>query len=708
MGITLRERDIIMSIIESDKYNPITINAIAEKIDVSSRTVLRTIPYIEKFLKANGFNFVKKPGVGLILKETQEGKKKLLELVNSQFLIEDYSPKQRGLFILCELLLAKEPIKLYYFTSILNVSEGTLSNDLDKLEDWIRERELKLVRKPGLGIYIEGEEDKIRQAISSMVYEFVDEEQIINIIKEKISLDKKDKNKLELDIKNRLLSLIEKDTIKTIEKYVSQMEGEEELHLADSAYIALIVHLSLAMQRIKNEEKIDFNEEALNELRNLPEFDIARKLSEKLAKAFDVSIPDGEIGYITMHLKGAKLDMVNSKEDYKNITQFHLSKLAMEIIKTAEIETSYPLTKDKKLEQDLVNHLGPAVSRLKMNLVIRNPLLDRIKEDYKDIYNVSKRCCKVLKNIGKGTIPESEIAYIAMHIAAAIERIKNNLAKPRIIVACGSGIGTSRLLSAKLLILFPNIDIVDTVSSFTINNKMLLEKDVDLIISTINLDIDFPCITVSPMLTDKDKEKINKFLNMPVNRYRVSGNEKVGSVNKEQEYEDVLTLTSYGSAIKSLLDNFEVYEDNEITTKEDLIEKTSILFSKNDSEKELIKTGLQYREKLGSTFIEELGISLLHCTLDSFQGVKFGLIRPKREVIGFPNLKVVVVIIVPKKNNTILLKTVSEISEAIIQDENLVKDFIAEDKRQLLNYLENLYTKFYFKIVQKITTKKSL
>ncbi|MNC49732.1 hypothetical protein D3C75_989310 [compost metagenome] len=54
------------------------------------------------------------------------------------------------------------------------------------------------------------------------------------------------------------------------------------------------------------------------------------------------------------------------------------------------------------------------------------------------------------------------------------------------------------------------------------------------------------------------------------------------------------------------------------------------------------------------------------------------------------------------------MKTVSEISEAIIQDENLVKDFIVKDKEQLMNYLENLYTKFYFKIVQKITDKKSL
>lgn len=706
MGITLREKEIIMSIIESDQENPITINAIAEKINVSSRTILRTIPYIEKFLKVNGFNFVKKPGVGLILKETQEGKKRLLELVNDQFLIEEYSPKQRGLFILCELLLAKEPIKLYYFTSVLNVSEGTLSNDLDKLENWIRERDLNLVRKPGLGIYIEGEEDKIRQSISSMVYEFIDEEQIINIIKEKISLDKKDKNKLELDIKNRLLSLIEKDTIKTIEKYVAQMESEEDLHLADSAYIALIVHLSLAMQRIKNEEKIEFNEEALKELRNLTEFSVAKKLAIKLSEAFNVSIPDGEIGYITMHLKGAKLDMINSKEESKNITQFHLSKMAMEIIKTAEIETAYPLTQDKKLQQDLINHLGPAVSRLKMNLVIRNPLLDRIKSDYKEIYLISKKCCRVLKNIGKNNIPESEIAYIAMHLAAAVERIKNNRAKPRILVACGSGIGTSRLLSAKLLIVFPNIEVVDTVSAFTINNKMLEEKDVDLIISTIKLDVDFPCINVSPMLTEKNKQEISKILSSMGSKYRIKSQDNILNENKKMDYNDILDITEYGNGIRLLIEGFEIYEEPEIFTVDKLIEKTAFLFSKSDKEFNLIKSGLEYREKLGSTFIEDMGITLLHCTVESLDGVRFGIIRTKKEIKEFPGLKVALVIVIPKNSNNIMLKVVSELSEALIQDEILAESLINKEKNEILSHLENLYTNFYFRIIKKIMEKK--
>lgn len=40
-----------------------------------------------------------------------------------------------------------------------------------------------------------------------------------------------------------------------------------------------------------------------------------------------------------------------------------------------------------KLLNDLVNHMAPSLCRIKMGMDIRNPLLNQIKTEYKDIYN---------------------------------------------------------------------------------------------------------------------------------------------------------------------------------------------------------------------------------------------------------------------------------------------------------------------------------
>lgn len=43
------------------------------------------------------------------------------------------------------------------------------------------------------------------------------------------------------------------------------------------------------------------------EIQGKQEYQIAAKLIERLSEAFSIDIPEDEIGYITMHLMGAKL-----------------------------------------------------------------------------------------------------------------------------------------------------------------------------------------------------------------------------------------------------------------------------------------------------------------------------------------------------------------------------------------------------------------
>ena len=133
-----RQKQIIQILTKSTSKNPITISTIAESLNISSRTVLREMPKIEEWLDENGFNFIKKPGVGLIIDESLENQQLILELLEVENVQKEYSKEERKRIILSELLIAKDPLKLFYFTNQLKVSEGTLSNDLDGIEDWLK------------------------------------------------------------------------------------------------------------------------------------------------------------------------------------------------------------------------------------------------------------------------------------------------------------------------------------------------------------------------------------------------------------------------------------------------------------------------------------------------------------------------------------------------------------------------------------------
>ena len=166
-----RQKEIIQILTRSTVTNPITISSIADKLSLSSRTVLREMPKIEKWLEENEFKFIKKPGVGLVIDEDLENQKLILELLEIERIEKEYSKEERKRIIISELLISQDPIKSFYFTSLLKTSEGTLSNDLDSIEDWLKSFNIKLVRKPGLGVYVEGKENDYRKALTNILYD---------------------------------------------------------------------------------------------------------------------------------------------------------------------------------------------------------------------------------------------------------------------------------------------------------------------------------------------------------------------------------------------------------------------------------------------------------------------------------------------------------------------------------------------------------
>ena len=122
--LTSRQKAIIQILTKFTASRPVTVAMISEMMGVSSRTILREIPHIEQWMTQNDFHFIRKPGVGLILDESVENQKLILELLEVESIPKEYTKEERRRRILGELLYAEEPLKSYYFTSKFHISEG--------------------------------------------------------------------------------------------------------------------------------------------------------------------------------------------------------------------------------------------------------------------------------------------------------------------------------------------------------------------------------------------------------------------------------------------------------------------------------------------------------------------------------------------------------------------------------------------------------
>ncbi|WP_291637806.1 BglG family transcription antiterminator [Clostridium sp.] len=698
--ITSRVKEILRLLIGADISNFITVNDIAKKLDLSSRTILREMPQVEKWLKYNHFKFIKKTGVGLLLNENLEGKNRLQLLLDGYYVEKHYKPEERQYLIISELIQMKEPVKLYYFTSIFGVTEGTLSNDLDKVQEWFKKHNLKLVRKPGLGVYIEGKEKEFRQALISLLYENLDENQLLQIIKDNVGSSEFSKGRIEINTRNRLLNLIDKSVIKELEKSVYKVEEKMKLKLADSAYVGLIVHLAIAMQRIKNNERISIDPLFLSELKKTTEYSIAEGLASDISNNFNLEIPEDEIGYITMHLKGSKMQANIESEEKHMIGKYELIKIAKKMIAIAEIETGCSLLQNKNLLMGLVNHLEPVISRLKMKLDIRNPLLTKIKETYPEIYETSRKCCVVLQDLLGVEIPESEIGYIAMHIGAAVENEeKLERRRYRIAVACASGIGTSRLLATRLQKEFKNIEVVDVISTINIKEQWLKEEGIELIISTVIIDSLFKTVIVNPLLLEEDKIKIKTILG----EIKESIHVKAVKVNKHDNLKDnIITLMEYGEVFIEIMNNFYFDEDGTINSKVQLIEKVSKIFGTTELQQRRLQGELTERERLGTTILNGEGIILLHCRSEVVSKPQIGVIRLKNIIHSEDehgeDIDTALVMIAPLEIKRTYIEVISEISKALVEVPEFALSLKDGNKDQIAAQLNRIFGDFYYKM----------
>ncbi len=691
MKINERSKFIIKALLQNESY--ITASEIADTLQVSMKTVMRQLGAVEDFLQQHDLKLERKTSKGMRLVGSKIAKEKLQEIVAEKEIHHEYSPAERCNIILSQLLKSQEPIKLLVLSRLLDVTDTTISNDLDKLEPWIEKMNMKLVRKPGVGIYLEGLEKDIRKAIINHIYEHIHEKNILDLLYSKNSKSEK----LLSDADKFLLDLVDKNLIQKVETAIRIVTEREHYDLSMNAFSGLVVHLTLAVQRLLKGEAIIINAKFLDELQGKQDFKLAVKIGEEIEKIFQIKVPQEEAAYIAMHLLGARNNyqkMVNSQYD-----NFHLIKLAKQMISIAEQESGIQVAKKGKLLIGLVKHLGPVATRMRLKMEIRNPLLKEMKRQYPKWMDLAKKAAKPLEDSLAVALPEAEIAYLAMHLGSAMEEANTLRQQFNILVACPTGIGTSRLLATQLKKEFPNLNIVGIVSAINIDAKRCLKENVSFIVSTVPINltqdlerINLAVVVVNFMLNDEDKfniqEQINKtqLLNKAQkNKVNVNLSERLGILN------------SYGKYISELFTGFfccTAYKNSVIADTAELCKIVSNEIFPQDKEKQnILCSDLQKRESKGSTIFSS--IMILHSKTKSVDKLKIGVMQISNVESAKENIATVLVMLVPQNADDRMLETMGYISECLVENMELLDILHEGSSKEIYDELEKLYTGFF-------------
>lgn len=689
--LTGRSQKIIGILTETEGFTPIS--RIAEQLEVSARTIIRELKGIEVWLAERKVHLLSKPGQGILLDLDPAGMQIIREELKLQESIGEFSPRERQAYLLVELLNASEPLKLYCFTSALNVSEGTISNDLDKIEPIVNGWNLRLIRKPGYGIEIEGDEKHFRTAISHLIFEHFTRAELLDIIRRKYQGTVP---RLAMSaVRNRLLNTIGDDILEGIEEAIGKTEALKNYPIADNSYVGLVVHMALAVKRLMNGERITFDPKILEELRESKEYDIARVIVIETGKIFDINIPEDETGYVTMHLKGVKYGNTLTDTGKIHVNDYRIIHLANELIRKVEQDTGYLLQNNNRLLIGLVNHLGPALARIQLGLEIQNPLLEEIKTRYTDYYEMTARSVRVIEDKVGVSVPEDEIGYLAMHFGAALEEQTLSIHRVfRVVIVCSTGIGSSKLLEARIRKHYETIRIVESRSVINLDDYLRGHEDVDFVISTVPVQgLERPVAVVSPLLLEQDMEKINRVMKALAATVSGKRQERIGIDDFAGSVEALGQLTE---SVRTLVGGFTIL-NRHVSSKQDLIWKTvQALYP--ESEQGSIARALQDREAAGTTVFDQGRGLLLHCrSLDIKKPILSIVLLTKEndEASDLPEkLRYCVVMIAPDKMSESMRAVFGEVSRNLVENpqwtDTLLSGQAADIRRQLEKILKQM------------------
>lgn len=470
--------------IQISKNEFTTIKELTNSFHVTDRTIRTDIQAINLEIAKYECEILLKRKSGYYLMSYNKDKfKELQNQIEKQTNVLTFnSLDDRIKYILQKLLYSQDYVILDDLANEVFVSRNTLQNYIKPIKETLETYNLIYVSKPNLGVKVFGNEKDKRECLLNEILCKDTPTYIIGFTKEEQMLF-------------RDIDLFEIQTL------VNQLLNKHDIHASDYDRKNLIMHCALMISRVKTENYIPFDVQfpIQDDI-----YELIEQLCIQLENKFDIQITSGEKQYIYLHI---------ASNTHMNIYSVNTVKLQNQITKLLEViyeEYNFDLRQDAILKKDLFNHFSSILSSKNIYLNKKNPLLNTIKTNFPLPFEITlTSTAKVFSE----ALTEDEIGYISLHIGAAIERCFTSMyQKKRVVLVCGSGIATTRMLEARLQTFFNSkIVIVNKISYAEFMHYDF--ANIDFVISTIPIQSDnIPVEIVDFTLKNTDIEKISKRL----------------------------------------------------------------------------------------------------------------------------------------------------------------------------------------------------
>ena len=375
-------------------------------------------------------------------------------------------------------LLFDEVASLAAIASTFYISEATVKQDIDTIEQMLTDAHFTFDRRH---CCIDGEELVRREWLTQL------------LVKTRPQAHAQD--------------------VRLIETFLTDWEREVDKQYSDTASELLQARLLVSLKRIRRRAYVTLSSSGLEMARATRGFDALMRQVDTLEQSLGMKIPTEERAYFMLALSGAQ-EFNPSEDDVTPEVARAANRFAL-----AVNGTIYGGALQRELYRSLLAHIRPMVYRQLIKAYVQNPLLDQIKRRFTATYAAVLRHASILESELDLYVTEDEVGFLTLHFQTMLEE-RRRQEKKRILLVCTYGMGTSKLIAARLHNQFHDSIHIVGYSSLRELEKQVQEHQPDLIVSTVQLgERTIPVHVVSAVLTEQDVHQLRQLIGVNGNSY---------------------------------------------------------------------------------------------------------------------------------------------------------------------------------------------
>lgn len=472
----------ILQLLTTDYY--VTAEQLAKRFKISTKTIRMRIKELNQEGTDYGFFIQSKPRHGYILLLQENNRLEEYLQIRKPVKIPE-TVEDRIYYLLAYLLNYDGYIRLEDLGDFLYVSRPTMQNTVREVESILNQYHLYLDRKPNYGIKVIGNEFHIRRCIMDCFIRhkgFEGQEELIK--EEKVC---------------QMAELV----LPILKKY--------DIHLTEISIKNFIDYLYVSVRRIRHKHWIGLRQPKLEESIQKEKM-CAEEILELVCQKEEIHCRAEEVSYLAIYIRGKQM-MGNMSGDEENfVIQEKIDYLSVKMLERVRQEFQVDFRNNLEIRMMLNQHMVALDIRLRYHIPFQNPMLDEIKNKYILAYTMASHASVVLAENYYTTVSEDEIGYLALIFALALEQ-NHSINKVNILIVCGSGKGSSRLLKHRY-----KSEFAEYIDRIYVCDLMELEvfdfSKVAYVFTTVPITsyVPKPIVKIGLFLEDTDKAAVRTML----------------------------------------------------------------------------------------------------------------------------------------------------------------------------------------------------